>query len=305
MGTKRPGKKTKRKKAAKGIFIILPFIILILFSYSFINLINSKKPEEQLIPVKALGKIGLTPSPTPSISPTPTPTPTPTPVPLVGYCLNVPVLMYHHIQPNSQAQARGQKAFSVDNGEFDQQMGYLTNSGYSIISAKQLVDALINHTGLPQKSIVITMDDGYNDIYQYAYPVLQKYHLIANLMIVTGLLGGADYLSWGQLDEMVHSGLAYVTDHTWSHYSIAHGSVEKIKYEIATGKQQLQDNTGQNVDLFTYPYGAFSVEAISILRNEGMIAAFSEIPGHWQCDSFLMTLHRSRIGNAPLTHYGL
>ncbi len=149
------------------------------------------------------------------------------------------------------------------------------------------------------------MDDGYGDIYSFAYPILQKYHIIANLMIPTGLLGGADYLSWSQLEEMVHSGLAYVTDHTWSHYAITRGPLDKIKFEIETGKQQLQDHTEQNVNLFTYPYGAISANAISILQSEGFIGAFSEIPGFWQCDSFVMALHRTRIGNAPLSHYGL
>lgn len=242
--------------------------------------------------------------PTPTLTPTPTPSPTPTPIPLVGFCLNIPVLMYHHIQPNAEAESKGQKALSVDNGQFDLQMGYLVSSGYSVISAKQLVDALISHTQL-SKSIVVTIDDGYNDIYSYAYPILQKYHIIANLMIPTGLMGGADYLSWGQLEEMVHSGLVYVGDHTWSHYAVTQGSNDKIKYEIATGKQQLQDHTGQNVNLFTYPYGAFSNNAISALQQAGFVGAFSGIPGHWQCDSFLMTLHRTRIGNAPLSYYGL
>lgn len=293
-------KKNKNKKSLENIFILLALGLLVLSFYFFINFnkiagfVSSKKIEEKLISV-----------PTPTLTSTPTLIPTPTPVPLVGYCLNVPVLMYHHIQPDARTQSLGQKALSVDNGEFDLQMGYLVSQGYSIISAKQLVDALTNHTGLPQKSAVITIDDGYSDIYSYAYPILQKYHLIANLMIPTGLMGGSDYLSWSQLEEMVRSGLIFVGDHTWSHYSIARGSLDKIKFEIQTGKQQLRDHTGQNIDLFTYPYGEFNANAISILRSEGFVGAFSEIPGHWQCDSFIMTLHRTRIGNAPLSYYGL
>jgi peptidoglycan/xylan/chitin deacetylase (PgdA/CDA1 family) len=124
------------------------------------------------------------------------------------------------------------------------------------------------------------------------------------LMIPTGLLGGQDYLTWNQVTEMVHSGLAYVGDHTWSHYSITHGPADKINFEIATGKQQLQDYTGQNVNIFTYPYGSFSNNAITALRQNGITGAFSEIPGHWQCDSFVMALHRTRIGNSSLANYG-
>lgn len=298
--------KMNKKNWSGGIILlaVVVFILLYLFisSQKVTSLVGSKLSQEKLISPVSLGKVPLTPPPA---TPTPTLTPTPTPIPLIGYCLNVPVLMYHHIQPEAEAQAKGQKSLTVDSGEFDNQMGYLTSHGYSAITSLQLVEALINHSGLPSKSIVITMDDGYSDIYQYAYPILQKYHIIANLMIPTGLIGGVDYLSWGQLEEMAHSGLAYVGDHTWSHYAITSGSDDKIKFEIDTAKQQLQDHTGQNVNIFTYPYGAINNRAIAALRQSGIVGAFSEIPGHWQCDSFLMTLHRSRIGNANLSYYGL
>ena len=281
--------------------MLLAFLILVLgiFSHPFAH--TSKNFADKLIPAKALGGIKLKPSPTP----TPTVVPSPTPIPLVGYCLNVPVLMYHHIQPNAQAHNLGQTSLSVDNGQFDLQMGYLVSSGYSLISAQQLVDALITHSGLPGKSIVVIADDGYSDFYTYAYPILQKYHIVANLAVITGLIGGSDYVTWGQIEEMAHSGLVNMTNHTWSHYAINHGSLDKIKYEISTAKQQLQDHTGQDISTFVYPFGAVNSLGISALQSQGIRGAFSEIPGYWQCDSFIMALHRTRIGNTNLSYYGL
>ena len=259
--------------------------------------------DEHFMKNPAVAYLTLTPTPTPT--PAPTPPPTPTPFPLVGYCLHVPVLLYHHIQPESQAAALGQKSLTVDSGEFDTQMGYLVARGYQTITVKQLADALLTHTALAPKSVALTFDDGYLDIYTYAYSIFQKYHITANLMIPSGLLGGTDYMSWGQLSEMKNSGLIYISDHTWSHYAITHGSVDKIKYEIETAKQQLENNLGVKVDTFTYPYGSYDSGAISLLRQDGFIAAFSVVPGFWQCDSFIMTLHRNRIGNGSLASYGL
>ncbi len=222
-----------------------------------------------------------------------------------AYCLNVPVLFYHHTQPMAVAREHKNQALTVDNTVFDAQMQYIASHGYTTITAKQLVDALRTHTALPPKSIVITLDDGYRDNYTYAYPIFQKYHLIANIMLSTGLMEGSDYLTWGQIGEMKSSGLIYYTDHTWSHYGIASGTKEKIQYEILTAKQQIQDHTGQAVDLFTYPYGAFNKNAISLLQQDGFVGAFSTLPGRIQCDSFIMTLHRTRVGNAPLYQYGI
>jgi peptidoglycan/xylan/chitin deacetylase (PgdA/CDA1 family) len=298
---------SRRKKPAKINFPWFKLIILVLLLYFIANIIEIirsagyKTTETKYIPGNSLGSIPLTPPATP----TPTLIPTPTQIPLIGYCLNVPVLMYHHIQPAAEAQNKGQGALSIDSGEFDLQMGYLAGKDYSFISAHQLVDALASHGDLPSKSIVITMDDGYSDIYAYAYPILQKYHIIANIGVITGLVGGADYLSWGQIEEMSHSGLVYMVNHTWSHYSITHGSSDKVEFEIATAKQQLRDHTGQNMDTFIYPYGAVNSSAIAALQKEGIRGAFSEIWGRWQCDSFIMALHRTRVGNTSLSYYGL
>lgn len=222
-----------------------------------------------------------------------------------GFCLTVPVLMYHHIQPTSVAQQKGQTSLNVDNGIFDQQMAYLVSQGYTTLSADQLVNALRSHSSLPSKSIVLTFDDGYMDNYTYAYPVLQKYHLIGNIMVVTGLLENGDSLNWAQLKDMVGSGTFFAYDHTWSHASLSSVSNDKAQTEIMTAKSQLESNLGKTVDIFTYPYGSENSRIASLLSQDGFLGAFSTVGGWTQCDSFIMSLHRSRIGNASLSSYGL
>lgn len=189
---------------------------------------------------------------------------------------------------------------------FDQQMAYLASNGYTSISALTLIEALRNHTALPGKSVVITMDDGYADNDIYALPVLKKYNLNANLMLATGLVGSnPDMLSWSQVQDMKSSGLYYFTNHTWSHYSVTNGPQSKIESEIDTAASQIKQYVGEDVNIFTYPYGSFNNNAIQTLQRKGYVGAFSTIPGQYQCDSFIMTLHRTRIGNSPLSAYGL
>lgn len=228
-----------------------------------------------------------------------------------GFCLMVPVLLYHHIQPQSDAIAKGQTSLSVDNGIFDQQMAYLSSRGYTAISAQQLVNAILSHTTLPEKSIVVTMDDGYLDNYIYAFPTLQKYHLIGNLMVPTGLLGivsGTNtYYTWDNLKQMVSSGTMFAYDHTWSHYPLAQGPKEKDVQEITTAQKQLQQYLGVSAPIFVYPYG--SGQTISwvqnVLKDNGFVAGFSTLPGVYQCEGNIMDLPRIHIGNAPLSSYGL
>lgn len=243
-------------------------------------------------------------SPTATITPTPSPTPTSAPIPS-GFCLNVPVLMYHHIEPYNLAVSEHHGSLTVDSAMFEKQLQYINAHGYHTITAETLITALANKSPLPGKSIVLTSDDGYSDIYTYAYPLIQKYNVILNLMIPTGLLENPGYMTWGQLKEMVSSGKAEAYDHSWSHYSMPNGNDAKDQMEIQTAQKQLEEHLGKPVNIFTYPYGSSTPRVVSLLQKDGFAGAFSTIPGTLQCSGYIFDLRRTRIGNAPLSSYGL
>ncbi len=294
------------KLMKKGFIIALFFVLAGLVLVRFVSSVdNSAKTLTSPLSAKVNSKPSATPSPKPTSTPVATPTlsPTPTPVPS-GYCLNVPVLFYHHIQPQADAIANKQTAQSVDSGVFDQQMAYLNQKGYTTISALDLVNALKNHTGVPANSIVVTLDDGYADQYGHAFQTAKKYNIRLNLLIASGLINNSGFMNWGQVNEIKNSG-GYILDHTWSHYSLPAGSLEKIKYEVETAKSQIEQYTGQKVEVFGYPYGSFDSRSIQVLNEDGFLGAFSTLPGTYQCDSFIMALHRTRIGNSSLSYYGL
>lgn len=300
------------KKSLKKFILPAALLIIILISTSGYFVFLNKSKQEIISPLanKSASKISPTKIPSPTATPSATISPTSSlsaqAAPLSGFCERIPVLLYHHIQPYDAAKQKGQTSLTVDNGFFDQQMAYLSSSGYNTLSADQLVNSLISHQQLQGKDVVVTLDDGYQDIFTYAYPIAQKYHIILNLMIPTGLVGGnPDYLTWGELKEMVGSGLVFAYDHTWSHASLGNAPLDKIKYEILTAKTQLEQNLGRPVTIFTYPYGSENSKVISILKENGFTGAFSTIPGFYQCDSFIMSLHRNRIGNSSLAYYGL
>lgn len=221
------------------------------------------------------------------------------------FCLNIPILYYHHIQPYTDAVGKGQTSLTVDSSVFDSQMADLSQNGFHTVSADELANALRTHTNLPPKTVVITIDDGYKDNFTYAFPILQKYGLKANVMIATGLMEGPDMLSWNDLRTMVSSGVFNAYDHTWSHAALAGASFDKVQAEVITAKKELEDQLGKPVNIFTYPYGSHDDRVAEILVQDGFIAAFSTIAGETQCESFIMSLHRTRIGNGPLSSYGL
>lgn len=222
-----------------------------------------------------------------------------------NFCLRVPVLMYHHIQPQKIAIQKKQTGLTVDSEIFSKQLAYLSSKGYQTLNAKTLIDALINHQPLPPKSVVITIDDGYSDAYTYAYPIAQKYRTTLNLMIPTGLLNNPEYLSWDQLKSMTGSGLVFAHNHTWSHAYLPKLNDKDVDFEIKTATQQLLDQTGQNSHIMAYPYGANSPSVISYLQHHDFQAAFTTLPGTVSCSSNIFRLPRVRVGNGDISRYGI
>lgn len=222
-----------------------------------------------------------------------------------GFCLNAPVLLYHHVGPLDQARKEGNANLTVDPGIFDQQMKYLLDRGYRTFSAEDLANALLSHQVLAGKPVVVTLDDGYADAFSYAFPIAKKYNIILNLMIPTGLIGNQGYLSWEKLKEMIGSGLIFAYDHTWSHYALTRGSDEKVQFEVMTSKTQLEQQLGRQVKIIAYPYGSYDQKVISMVRNDGFIAGYTTISSSYQCDSLIFEIRRTRIGNSPLSSYGL
>jgi peptidoglycan/xylan/chitin deacetylase (PgdA/CDA1 family) len=274
-----------------GLFII-GLTVALLFSLKFFNL------KSQTDPVSALIRSDF-------IKPTATPTPTPAQVIPAGYCLKVPVIFYHHIQPMNLAVSEGHGGLTVDAEMFDSQMKYLNDRGYRSISAEELVNALRGKTGLSGNPVVVTIDDGYADNFTYAYQTAKKYRIILNLMIPTGLVENPGYLTWDNLREMTGSGLVYAYDHTWSHFSMPGGDKSKEETEIMTAKKQLEEHLGKPVTIFSYPYGASNSQSVALLAQNGFTGAFTTIPSFYQCDSIIYGLHRNRIGNSPLSNFGL
>lgn len=320
----RPFRRRRNKSAG---YINIPLYIIIVFFVSvlifsvygiFLPLIsaqgtdNNSQAEKKssvaskpsVFPLFAGAQVSIKPSPT--ITPKPTePVIIPTAQVVNDYCLNVPVLLYHHVQPLSEAKQLGHAQLTVDSGYFDSQMAYLAANGYHSLSADDLSDALINHHGLPAKPVLVTLDDGYDDNFNYAFQILKKYNIAGNFMIPTGLLENKGYMTWNQLKEIAGNSLMHVYNHTWSHSSLAGDAKDKIEYEITTANGQLESNLGKRVRIFTYPYGSYSPVVIGVLREHGFTAAFSTINGTMQCQSFIFELRRTHIGNAPLSAYGL
>lgn len=248
-----------------------------------------------------------TPTSTPSITPTSTPTPKPLTFTemnaLYGPCVNLPVLMYHHIQESETAKTNGNSGLTVNPENFEKHLAYLNDRGYISITPAQLISFFDSGVSLPKKSVMLTFDDGYDDLAIFAAPLLSRYNVKSSVFLPTGLLENPGYLTWNTISSLASQGI-YFGNHTWSHKNMG-TSLETIKSEITTAATQLSDHGLDPLKVFVYPYGTISQRAIGFLRESGYQLAFTTVPGRIACAKQRLTIPRLRIGNPPLSNYGL
>ena len=214
-----------------------------------------------------------------------------------GPCRFIPVLMYHHVGTKTGA-------LYVRPDIFAAQMAYLQQKGYSTVGLDDVVDSLISSKPLPAKPVVITFDDGYRDVYTNAFPVLKEKNMRATTFLITQLIGGGEYLTWDQVREMVGPGTFIVGDHTLSHKAVTALAEAELTDQIVAAKNIIQQETGKPVTVFAYPYGSFDSAAEKVLGDNGFVAAVTTHYG-LSCAKLPYEIPRVRIGNAPLSSYGL
>lgn len=232
------------------------------------------------------------------------PTPTAVVTKNVGPCVQLPVLMYHHIQDEAVAKKLGQTGLTVSTEWFEKQMNYLRQKGYEIVDQKTLIEIFNGGKQIKKKLAAVTLDDAYEDNYVSAFPIIKKYNIRATIFTPSGLVNVPGYLTWGEIDEMKGSGLVEFANHTWSHHG-ANGSKEILEKEISLADGQLAEKGLNTYKIFAYPYGRPSVGAEAVLKKYGYQVAFTTRHGQQLCQQQRYELPRIRVGNAPLSSYGL
>ncbi len=199
----------------------------------------------------------------------------------------VTILNYHKVDNMNIS-------LSVLPDDFDKQMSYLKSEGYNTITPEQLYQHLVNGAQLPENPIMITFDDGYEDNYQYAYPILKKYGFTGTIFIITSLVGQKNYLTWEQIKEMKADGMDFQS-HTVTHKSMTELTEQQLRDELVNSKKTLDEQLGQDTQFLAYPTGTYNLYIAKLVKDAGYKAAFTIKYGNVDSASNLYALERVPI----------
>ena len=179
----------------------------------------------------------------------------------------VRVLAYHRVNDESADYV------TVSANNFRAQMAYLAEHGYRTVS---LFDLIKGRT--EPKDIVITFDDGFEDNYSQAFPIMKQFGFTATHFLIVDQIGADGYLSFDQIQEMRRAGFEFGS-HTLSHPVLK--GLERIKKwdEILGSKERLEDLLNDECRFFCYPKGIYDEEAFDMVSEAGYEGACCNHPG--------------------------
>lgn len=181
------------------------------------------------------------------------------------------ILTYHSI-------SNGPPPLHIPPALFAEQMQWLHDHA-RVAPLDEVVTALLNRSRLPERTVVLTFDDGYRDFYCDAAPVLRRLGLQATIFLATGFCGSATramahgwrpertMLDWPQVTELAGEGFQFGA-HSINHPALPELEHEQANHEIASSKLELEQRTGHKVDYFAYPYGRWSSSVRDLVRRQ-------------------------------------
>jgi len=157
-------------------------------------------------------------------------------------------------------------------------MAKLHESGYRTMSLLEAVDRLRQGAPFPDRSLAITFDDGYQSVYDEAFPVLQRYGMSATVFLTVGERGatatvgrlpsleGRSMLAWREIREMHRWGIDFGA-HTLTHLDLTRLPSGRIETEVCDSKAIIEDALSAPVTCFAYPYGRHDRQSREIVEH--------------------------------------
>jgi biofilm PGA synthesis lipoprotein PgaB len=250
------------------------------------------------------------------------------------------VICYHDVKAIDQGDLdTDQYAISPENllAEFE----WLKANGFHVISVDELLAAHRGEKPLPEKSVLLTFDDGYLSFYTEIYPLLKLYKYPAVFSLVGSWLdvpngqfaqygdqkiARSHFLQWQQIKEMHDSGLVEIASHSYDLHrgllanpqgntqpaavtrEYANGQYEndavyqaRIKADLAQNASLIKKHLGKAPRLMVWPYGAYSLETMAIAESMGMSLNFTLEGGTPNDIKNSRVMHRQLITANPKT----
>ena len=171
---------------------------------------------------------------------------------------------------------------NISVNDFRSHLAYLKDNNYHVVTLNKALELLVTGKPVPEKTVVLTIDDGYKTFLENGMPLLREFGFKATLFINTKQFGSGDFLSVKQIKQLINEGIE-VENHSHSHAHFVNFKPEELadsfRNDLIKSEEIFMKNFGFKPRLYAYPYGEYTPEMQKILKDEGYIAAFAQKSG--------------------------
>lgn len=182
--------------------------------------------------------------------------------------IGIPVLCYHSIENSTNNE------LLLAPEKFRTQLKYLKDNGYTPLTMDELYGFLKEKKSIPEKSVVITFDDGYRDNYTNAFPILKEFNFKATIYVISDYINDGLYMTKEQIKEMSDWGID-IQSHTAKHEDLSKLKLDQQYDTMKSSKETLEKIIGKNVDYIAYPFGKHNNDTKKAAEKAGYKLGFS------------------------------
>jgi peptidoglycan/xylan/chitin deacetylase (PgdA/CDA1 family) len=204
--------------------------------------------------------------------------------------------MYHYVsEPPADADIY-RRDLTVAPERFESHLRYFRDAGYRVITLDDLLYALVQGRELPEKTVILTFDDGYEDNYTYAFPLLQRYEMVGHFFIITDFVnqGRAGYMTWPQIEEMSAAGQRFGS-HSRDHPNLRGQPVDYLVWQALGGKESIEEHLGYHPRWISYPAGHYDAQTIAIYQSAHYWGGLTINQGATHASDSIFELKRVRV----------
>jgi len=201
--------------------------------------------------------------------------------------------MYHRFNEDQHPST------NIDKEVFFKQMRFLKDEGYTVLPLSKLILFFKKKKELPNKTIFITIDDGYKSVYNHAYPILKELRFPFSVFLSTDFVAdnnNSDFMSWKMLKELKSNNVE-IFNHTSDHSSLLKVSKNRALKIINNSQKILKKEFGEVSPIFSYPYGESNLNTENLVKEQGFKLAFSQQSGPIHLYENIFRLPRFSINN--------
>jgi len=185
---------------------------------------------------------------------------------------------------------------------FSRQMAYLDSKGYKVISLGELVDNIKEGKTFLPRTVVVTFDDGFEDNYLNAFPVLARHKMPAIIFLITSYVGDREgYMNWDQVRLMMANGIDF-GGHTRNNVYLPSVKDERqLRDETVGCREDIKRKTGKEALYFCYPTGGYNEKVKKAVTEAGYKGACTTNRGSDRRNRDVFELNRVKVTNSDMT----